>query len=124
MGSCACRGEDASLVPVDDVSGCPAVMREGRLDVSSVLVDGVVVPVAGFVLFHPFGDRSVGLPIIETVAVFAGCFVDGVGSEVRGRRGLRLCEDVAYIYSVVSVEWVTFTSCCWSIRLVDLIFPV
>ena len=29
VGSCACRGEDASLVPVDDVSGCPAVMREG-----------------------------------------------------------------------------------------------
>ena len=51
--------------------------------------------IAGFVLFHPFGDRSVGLPIIETVAVFAGCFVDGVGSEVRGRRGLRLGEDVA-----------------------------
>ena len=47
--------------------------------------------------FHPFGDRSVGLPIIETVAVFAGCFIDGVVSEVRGRRGLRLGEDVAYI---------------------------
>ena len=43
-----------------------------------------------------FGDRSViGLPIIETVAVFAGCFVYGVESEVRGRIGLRLGEDVA-----------------------------
>ena len=49
--------------------------------------------IADFVFFHTFGDRSVGLPIIETDAVFAGCFVDGVGSEVRGRRGLRLGED-------------------------------
>jgi len=46
------------------------------------------------VFFHPFGDRSVGLTIVETVAVFAGGFVDGVGSEVRGRRGFRLGEDV------------------------------
>ena len=45
--------------------------------------------------FHPFGDRSVGLSIVETGAVFAGCFVNGVGSEVRRRRGLRLGEDVS-----------------------------
>jgi hypothetical protein len=64
------------------------------LPVHSILVDGVVEPVASFVFFHPFGDGSVGLTIVETVAVFAGGFVDGVGSEVRGRRGFRLGEDV------------------------------
>ena len=45
-------------------------------------------------LLHPLGERSVGLAVVESCAVVARGFVDGVRSEVRGRGGLRLGEEV------------------------------
>ncbi len=45
-------------------------------------------------LLHTFGDRSVGLPVVESSTVVAGSLVDSVRSEVGRRSGLRLGEEV------------------------------
>lgn len=86
--------EDGDVVPSYSVSSGEGVVSRGRLYFVEGLVIGVVESVATFMFLHAVDERSVSLSIVGRGAVQAGDLVDGVGSKVRRRGSLRLCEEV------------------------------
>ena len=66
------------------------VVSGGRLDLVESVVVGVVKSVAAFVFLHAVDERSVGLTVVDRVAVKAGNLLDSVRCEGRRRSRLRL----------------------------------
>ena len=71
------------------------MMGGGEFDPVCGFVESIVGSVASFVFFHAVNQGSVGLTGILGGELWGGYHVYGVRSELSGRCGLRLDEEVA-----------------------------